>query len=225
MNGKYVSQNKSTIGRFINALAAAIAKEPILPKIIVIIPDDDLIKLFMELEQGFSRSIGKVIDHIMNNFDRLISANKDYLEAKSKKQDYPHMLWIQAPYHDNFANNTERSKFNQSLVRMAKYHQNTSALELKKIWNHSDSNLYVREARRYTTRGYAAYWEAIDKTVKFCDTIVLKKPEHKKKKQPFKFNGNLDHYHWQQHSPAKFKNNMKSGNGKRKLPRPPEVKK
>ena len=70
---------------------------------------------------------------------------------------------------------------------MAKYHENITVLKLKKGWNPDDSTLYVREARCYTYEGLSTYWQAVDKTVKFCDTILLKK---------FEKSRNMEKFHW-----------------------------
>ena len=44
------------------------------------------------------------------------------------------------------------------------------------------------------------YWEAVDKAVKFVDTLLLKKEESNKKKEDraksFKNSGHNDRYHW-----------------------------
>ena len=176
MNGKFVSSNLSMLGRLKNALAAAIMENALLPKMIIVVPDDDIIKIVSsDVKCGLSRCLGRLIDNVMTSFDRSIESIKEHLESKCMREDYPYFMWIQAPLHDGFANNDERVKFNKQMERMAKFHHNTVALQLKKVWKRNDSTLYVSEARRFTTCGYAVYWEAIDKTVKFCDTILIKK--------------------------------------------------
>ena len=130
-------------------------------------------------------------------------------------------MWIKAPYHVNFANNSERDKFNNSLDRMVKFNTGVKSLELKKVWNYSDTNLYIKESRRFTSAGYMAYWEAIDRTVKYCDTILAKKV------WPVKKAVHKDRFRWakKQHSTVhpNHKNAAYNRIIRRKLPTPPRA--
>ena len=119
----------------------------------------------------------------MTEHDKLISTQKEYLPMKAKKHDYPHIVWIEAPEHVNFNNNLLRSKFNRSLHTAASFHDNCHVLELKKIWDGKDRTLYLSPESRFTADGYNCYWEAVDKTGKFADTILFKKLEKKKLKE------------------------------------------
>ena len=76
-----------------------------------------------------------------------------------------------------------RSKFNRALNTAASFHDNTHVLELKKGWDMRDSSLFLKEESRYTSTGLTTYWEAVDKTVKYTDTILFKKLEKREKQQ------------------------------------------
>ena len=78
------------------------------------------------------------------------------------------MLWIQAPLHDGFQNNDQGLKFNTAMEDVVKFHSNQSTLHLKK------------ESARFTSEGYKAYWEVVDHTVHYFDTIMLKKHKNTK---------------------------------------------
>ena len=58
---------------------------------------------------------------------------------------------------------------------MGARHLDVSVLHLKKIWNPEDSKLFIEESNRFTALGFQTYWEAIDCTVKFCDTTILRR--------------------------------------------------
>ena len=49
------------------------------------------------------------------------------------------------------------------------------ALQLKKTWMEDDSHLFNAEDKKFTDIGYKSYWNAVDKTVKFAHTLLLKK--------------------------------------------------
>ena len=234
LHGKYVSSDPSIIGRFRNSLVSAIDDDPLLPKMVVVVPDDDLIKALNHKGAGSSKALGRIIEKIMNEREKIISSHKDYIPDKSKREGYPLFVWIEAPLHNNFWNNADRIKFNKCVERQTSFHDSTIALQLKKAWDPSDNNLYVAESRRFSNEGYARYWEAIDKTVKFCDTILLKKPTLEKNKLKkneqqnnfkMKFKGTKDKYHWRSHS---YDQSRRQTNGterrrkqQRQLPSPP----
>ena len=131
------------------------------------------------------------------------------------------MVWIEAPMHNNYYNNAEREAFNRALNNAVKYHDNTKVLQLKKVWNTEDTNLYIQESSRYTSVGLNTYWQAVDCTVRYADTILFKKlqfkPKHFTKREhesnAFKKN---DKYHW-----TNKKNNYDQMDNGRRLPEPP----
>ena len=66
-------------------------------------------------------------------------------------------------------------KFNKALEDTAKLHGNTWSLPLKKAWNAQDSELFLQDRNRFTAVGYRTYWEAVDHTVCYFDSVLLKK--------------------------------------------------
>ena len=153
-----------------------------LPKLVIVVPDDDVISAFKEGDTGhrLSKNYSRLTNYIMTEHERCIASYKEYLSAKSVKPYYPHILWIEAPMHDNFANNSQCYKFNKALQETAKLHHNVSTLMLKKVWDSKNMNLYLKDCQRFTSDGYYAYWEAVDRTVRYCDSVMLKKLAEKR---------------------------------------------
>ena len=185
-NSGFVTDNPSLISRMCNLMVNAVSRKQTnnkllpLPKLIVIVMDDDIIKLFSCEAKGLSKAFNRILNCIMTEYERCIAAFKDYLPAKSFNSEFPHILWIHAPMHDNFDNNSARFKYNKCLEEVAKMHSNVFTLPLKKVQNPHDGNLYLEHAKRFSSDGYRDYWEAIDHTVRYCDSIVLKKLERQK---------------------------------------------
>ena len=50
-----------------------------------------------------------------------------------------------------------------------------SALKLVQVWDIYDKSLYLKAQNRITHEGKSTFWRAVDKTVRFCDTNILKK--------------------------------------------------
>ena len=198
----FMCENPSIMGRLANLLACAVSrfierKQLPLPKLLVLVPDDDLVKTLADYQRGLATGYGKIINYVMTEFDRGIATYKENLPAKCLKLDYPQMLWIQAPHHINFGNNVQREQYNKCLEEMCKLHSNTHTLALKKIWDPQDTALYLSSGR-FSSEGYKLYWEAVDKTVRYFDSIVLKKCKKRKAQRqnaPHTF-GQKDQFRW-----------------------------
>ena len=124
-------------------------------------------------------------------------------------------------------------KFNHALEQVAQLHHNVSSLMLKKAWSATDQSLFLQDAQHFTADGYRAYWEAVDKTVRFCDSILLKKNEQKKFKQLKKQKSvsttldssaeQTDQNDWFKWRNPKFKSNFGRLPSFRRLPTPPRI--
>ena len=145
VNSKFKSDNPSVLCRLINALIKAINVEHVLPKWIVVVPDDDIIRALNHSKYGISNTLGRLVDHVMKEQEKAVTTAKEILPEKCKRVFYPIFIWIQAPMHDNFNNNSERYKFNKCIKRMASFHENVEVLQLKKVWDSTDPNLVHRE--------------------------------------------------------------------------------
>ena len=141
-----------------------------------------------------SKHFNRILNYVMSEHERAIAACKEYLPAKCLHANYPQILWIQAPNHDYFGNNQERDKFNRALEEVVKIHPNVTTLMLKKVWNPKDSNLFLEHSSRFTTTGYFHYWEAIDRTVRYFDSVMLKK--HEKVKSTKNSTCQKDRFKW-----------------------------
>ena len=186
LTNTFISNDRNLINRLRNLLISAIKEETLLAKLIVVVPDDDLLKLFDEDWDDVEKAMKRVINEIMSSQTKLIQIQKDYLPKKSKRLDFPQIVWIEAPLHDHFSNNYMRQKFNKCLNTTALMHEGITVLQLKKIWDPTNTNLFIAESNRYTSEGLNTYWAAVDATVRFMDTILLNKLLMKGKKKPFK---------------------------------------
>ena len=177
INGYFNSKNSLDINIFSrqrNLLVSALNENKYLPKLIVMVPDDDFIS-FLRKKEDIEYLSGRMTDWLMTQIDRAIESKKEFLQAKSKRNNFPHIIWIEAPNHIHFPNNELRDIFNNNLRLVGKTHPNVSVLQLKKIWETENTNLYLKEADRYTSKGLNKYWEAVDRLVKFADTTIIKR--------------------------------------------------
>ena len=245
---KYTSNDPNILSRLRNMLVGLIHQEVKLPKMVIIVLDDDLIKYYGPDEdtESLTMAFKRLINELMTEFRKVISTQKERLPKKAQRQFYPQFIWIQAPLNCQFDNNRERELFNQSLTNASKFQENVSVLELKKIWDRENTRLYVGEARRYTSEGLSTYWAAIDCTVRFMDTILFQKIEaratkkarmeksHEEDPKRFKWESdsykrksNDNSYRERESRPKQRKSDgyHQSFEGRRRLPEPPRHKK
>ena len=176
MNDKYKSIDTNAVSRMRNLMVGALHDRVVFPKYIVVVMDDDLVEFVAEknLEAG-TKTFTRLLNWLMRQYSRIIETQKEFLPGKAKRLDHPWVIWIEPTLHDNFPNNETRFCFIQAMNDAAKKYSNFTVLKLKKVWDPQDSNLYLRDTPRFTTQGYNAYWDAVDKTVKYVDTILTKK--------------------------------------------------
>ena len=225
-NNTFSSDNPSLISRMANLMSHAMASQiggwlQPLPKLIIVVPDNDIIRLFEEFE-GISKPLSCILNYIMTEHERCIGSFKEMLPAKSLKADYPQILWLHAPQHDNFANNSQRFKFNKCLDEVSKLHSNVSTFMFKKVWDPKNGNFYLKESGRFTADGLRAYWETADRTARYFDSVILKKCE-KRKNLNKSFNAGsatYDRFRWQK---AEYNVDSNVVRPFKKLPTPPPL--
>ena len=203
MSNKNNSLDQNMVSRYRNLLVGILAEQIILPKLLVVVPDDDLITYVNHQTAGLTKILDRVINWLMKEYSHIIDAQKDYLPVKAKRNHLLQIVWIEAPHHDNFMDidNEMRAKFNACLRTIGKLYDNVSVLELKKIWDPTDSNLFLKDAYRFTADGMKAYWKAVDHMMQFCDSTIMKHVEKQifKSQLPFK-KINQSKYKWKSSS-------------------------
>ena len=148
-NNKNLSYDRNVVSRMRNNLVGAIKEQPILPKFIVVVLDDDIINYFLSKIQSSHTitpddakpAFEKMIRWLMNQYDRLLSLQKDMLPKKAKKHE-TYFIWVQPPSHIHMRNAELRELFGSCLESIATAHKNTFALKLIKIWDQEDPTLY-----------------------------------------------------------------------------------
>ena len=198
-NDKKQSYDENVVSRMRNCFVGAIRDQKTLPKYAVIVLDADIIKLCTARDIHSTEGFWRISKWLMCQFDRLVETQKEYLLLKAKRNSYPTFVWIQPPTHIHLSHNQNRLRlsFGCTVEKEAAYHENTYALQLKKVWDCNDSTLFDKEDRHFTAKGHTNYWIAVDRAIKFADTLLLKKKMKKEgrgdKVQDAKPN---DRFHW-----------------------------
>ena len=171
------------MSRLHNALVTAFNNKRILPKFIVFILEKDImnqIKITKE-DQDNNINLGKIYERIskffVNQAERTISTFKECLPKKAIRDKYPHTIWIAPVEHVNFQDdNIDRQLFSKKLENEVKLHCDMSYLTFRQVWDRQDRKLCLPRSHKFSAEGLSTYWTAIDRTIKYCDTVQFKAP-------------------------------------------------
>ena len=198
------SDIKSNIARIRNQFMIALNAEHLLPKIIDVILDDDVVRRTHIEEEGLSLVLKNLIDWLFNSVEEMIQEKKRYLPSKSVRATHPMIYWVESPQHVNFTNNLARRKFNSTVQATAAIHRSMKIIRMKKEWNPDDKSLFADN--RYSSEGLMKYWDSVDSAVEFNDTMFKKKNQNF---IPFESRNTgfrrRDRYQWVKKTESRFK--------------------
>ena len=144
-----------------------------IPKWIVVVPECDVIKDIEYHSFGASYAYGMVIEHMMEQMDRLISNTIANLPHKANRYDRPYILWVEPTLHLQYQNNALRAKFIKSMHIASQTHDRVVILPFKQSWNCADSTS-ITSGGSFTTKGFEQFWTALDSSIRFADTKVMR---------------------------------------------------
>ena len=173
MKGKMLpSENLPNIlVRLKNALITGINEQVLLPKAILIVLDDDLMDSLGHYQEGFSLSIGKLMEWLANELHDIICKHKEKLPSRSRKFKYPAVLWCTIPLHMVYGQyNDFKTKFNRSLEKTVLLFREMETLKIQ--WE--DKNMSFFQGGCISPFGLRRYWEAINKAFESWDKDQMK---------------------------------------------------
>ena len=186
-----LSNNPDGLARINNALIKAFKKFNRMPKIIVLVPENDVINTVKQEEFGMGAMYEEIISAMMRWFQETIKAFKDHQTDKSKvgRLNWPHILWIAPSLHDNYDDKEHklRKKFTYALETVSKNKETFTSLRLKYVWDQKDNNLFSIRDRRFTPDGWSTIWASIDKTVEHFDRNIVPEIENMLTSKKYKF--------------------------------------
>ena len=228
ISSQYKSNIRSLLGRLVNSLYKGLNKHSALPRLIVVILDDDLVSSIDYRKSDCDETLHKLTSWLMREFAKAIRATKDVLPEKAKSEHLPHILWMAPQLHKYFGdfNNEQRFMQSDSLHEIVKTMQDMSMLKLVKAWDKEESHFFIRDAYRFTSAGLEAYWQLIDCAIKFWDTVLSKKFTNKKPHlQQRKQSHKNDKFHWSYHNKLFYgrrgHNSVEQSARQRRMPTPP----
>ena len=171
----FTNRNPDPIARLRNTLITAWTKFKCIPKIIMVIPENDLIKAVKVNGSASYNQYIKAIEWVADEHVKIIDYYKKYTTPKQMKNRrfWPFYLWISASLHTRYEDYSKRVRFNRALDDTSKVHPRMTVLKPSQQWDSADSSLVSMIDRCLTGNGWAAFWNAVDCAVSYFDTKVI----------------------------------------------------
>ena len=166
--------NRNVIGRVRNCLVEAINEHVLLPKFIIVILEDDLIRAVHHYSDGISNILSTLTKWMASEFHKLLSAHKESLPTKARKFKYPQVLWTAAVHNKSFSANANyyRKKFNTCLLSVAESFREMEVAMLH-TWDMHDRSL-VSDCK-INAKGKETFWSALDNSLQKIDRDQMNK--------------------------------------------------
>ena len=99
-------KNPSYLTRMMNQLVRVIVQRHLLPKAVLVVIEDDLIYNAEYDTYSAGAVYTDILDKLVKRYVEVIQEYKSMLPEKSKKEDFPRFMWLTAPHHDSFEDNS-----------------------------------------------------------------------------------------------------------------------
>ena len=163
--------NNSALSRYRNALVKAINDQVTFPKAIVLTLEQEFIESFRHFQPGFSLIVGRAIEHLANQFHRVIIAHKEKLPSRARKFKYPTVLWTLLPEHYDWRiQNEYRSKTNNAIKNTVSLFREMMVLPIE--WDDCDRSYFTRN--KLNAKGQTVYWKSVNDSFESWDRAGMK---------------------------------------------------
>ena len=164
------SSCKNLVARIVNGIINTFNTQCTIPKWIVIVLEDDIVKTFKSKDENYK----PVLEFILNSCEQIVSDMIKDLPFKAIKYSWPFIMFIESSINCNYENNDQRIKFNQALHETIKGRDRFISVPLRQNWMNNDGELYRHHKRCHTTRGLKTFWTSVDQTIRFADTKMMR---------------------------------------------------
>ena len=169
------SANRSVMGKIYNNFIRTFNNQKQLPKWVVIITESDLIENIGPIPRnGRFQVFGELLRSMMQNLETAVNTIQQGHPQKAIKYSWPHFLWVEATLHNNYQDNDSRIIFNKCLQAATLHFDRMIALPLKQEWDEFNCTYFNWHQQKYTAHGLSAIWKALDNTMRFADTKLMR---------------------------------------------------
>ena len=181
-----LSKIKEAPARLVNSLAHAINENRYLPRLILILPDWDMIKHIGQVTYGIYEILERLIKWVINTMIRMVDTRKDDLShhfSGAVAFSEPKFIWFKMINRINVQDRAlaVRGKFNRALENiLADKHQHYIMDVSGKI---NDTSYFSSQRKELNDDGLNKFWSEVDKMV---EQFEFDKEPFKPKKSNFK---------------------------------------
>ena len=158
---------RSSLGRFINVMASALNAHVKLPKYIIVVMEEDVLRCINFSKPGVSEIYGRDLKWLAEEYHDMIMTCKENLPGKARRFHYPQVFWVSLPQHHNFGNNQLQHKFNQCMETVVNLFKEMHLLKIHRHWSYNDFGVTVNGMINET--GKMRYWSGIDESIEFWE--------------------------------------------------------
>ena len=87
---------------------------------------------------------------------------------------WPYIIWVEPTLHSHHQNDRERITFIKALHTEVLDHDKCIVLPLKQPWKEEDTSLINWSRQIYTPKGMEKFYGAVDETLQFADTRMMR---------------------------------------------------
>ena len=166
---------KNVLARIFNSLVEGLNRnkgnDP-LPRLLVVIPDADILKFINHYTYGVSAITGRCLNWLITNMDRVIEAKKEQLQKKKAgavAANEPKIIWVKMldtpnmTYSDLMAC---RKKYNAILDDILAQKRNHYVIDINDEMYHISHFLW---SNTLNARGETRFWREIDQLLEAFD--------------------------------------------------------
>ena len=168
-----LSTSRNTISNIRNAVVKALNKyKNKLPRLLVILPEDDILKFINHFSYGVSRITGRYLNWLITEIDKLVSGRREELrkrKAGSVGGSEPKIIWGRMMDRPNISYNdmlAVRIKYNSILEDILANKRNHYILDVSKEVVHPLNFMYNNQIN---ASGRNDFWLAIDRQLELFD--------------------------------------------------------
>ena len=159
-----LSSNQNWLSRILNSFIRGDNTEILLPKIVVVILEDDLTE---NINRHISYIYGVMVHWLSSELNKCVSNHKDHVPPRAKRADYPTFIWLAPTQNINYNNNEKRAKMEKTLKTMLDVPKSHIMMRLIKVWEFSDQNAFRNG--HMTELGFNKFWKSVDSAIQFWD--------------------------------------------------------
>ena len=156
------SNNPDGISRTRNALVKAYKRFNTIPKILVIINENDIINSIQHDNSfGISQHYDDVIEWLFNEISDINTKFRSFASSNAlkNKTGWPHLLWMAPSLHDSYKDNDKRRKFTKARESFVNLRPTVASLRPKHVWDPQNDNLFPARARTFHTGRMVVFLE------------------------------------------------------------------